>query len=50
LETLLAEAGTTIPLQAGEQSGAYGDAYSWRLTIEPYGETTEAARRPVEAY
>jgi prepilin-type N-terminal cleavage/methylation domain-containing protein len=48
LQSLLAEIGVTRPLTPQEQSGRFGDGYSWRVAIEPF--MAEGAAAPVAAW
>lgn len=50
LQSLLAEIGVTHPLTQQEQSGRFGDGYSWRVAIEPYGTSAERVAAPVAAW
>lgn len=50
LQSLLAEIGVTRPLTQQEQSGEFGDGYSWRIAIEPYGTSAERAAARVSAW
>ncbi len=42
-QSLLADAGPSMPLVTGDTEGKTADGYAWRLHIEPYG--TEDDRR-----
>mgnify|MGYP001286132758 CR=1 FL=1 len=50
LQSLLAEIGVTRPLTQQERSGRFGDGYSWRIEIEPYGTSAERAAAPIAAW
>jgi len=50
LQSLLAEIGVTRPLARQKQTGRFGDGYSWRIEIEPYGTSAERAAAPAAAW
>lgn len=48
-QSLLAEAGVTIPLDRPEQTGSFPDGTSWRLRTEPFGRADDVAAWPAKA-
>jgi general secretion pathway protein I len=49
-QSLLAEVGFLRPLAEGQRSGASADGYSWKLTIQAFGDPTERQLWPAEPY
>jgi type II secretion system protein I len=48
-QSLLAEAGKTIPLRPGDSNGDFGNGYRWRLRVEPYGNDEDRRAWPTNA-
>ena len=46
-ESRLAEIGRTRPLEAGEDSGDFGDGYRWHTVIRAHGEDTAPPNAPL---
>ena len=46
-ESRLAEIGRTRPLEAGEESGDFGDGYRWNTLIRAHGEGAAPANAPL---
>lgn len=46
-QSILAEVGTTKPLQLGETTGQLQGGYSWIIKAKPYGNENERAAWPV---
>ena len=46
-QSLLAQAGVSMPLVAGDTSGQFDTTYSWRLHVAPYGDAKERQNWPL---
>ncbi len=46
--SLLAEAGSAVPLSDGEAAGQFDNGFRWRLQVSPYGASNQSG--PVRAY
>ncbi len=49
-QSLLAEAGTSLSLREGENTGQFTNGYAWKLSTRRYGEAAEREAWPVTAY
>jgi general secretion pathway protein I len=49
-QTVLARAGTELPLKPGESGGMLKDGYRWTMRISPYGSPADQQEWPVAAY
>lgn len=49
-QSLLARAGTEIPLQPGVTSGQFDNNFRWQLQTTPYGDDADRKAWPVNAY
>jgi len=50
VQSLLARAGTEVPLREGRAEGQFADGFGWTLQVQRFGDAADRAQWPLAAY